>query len=63
MAGTAGGYMAETLRQAGDERIYGVVGDSLNGLTDALRRMDGAIEWCTSGMRKPRPSRPVPRLT
>ncbi len=45
MASTAAGYMAETLRQAGVERIYGVVGDSLNGLTDALRRMEGDIEW------------------
>ncbi len=26
------------------KRIYGLVGDSLNGITDALRR-DGAIEW------------------
>ncbi len=34
----------ETLELAGVERIYGVVGDSLNGLTEALRRR-GAIEW------------------
>ena len=26
------------------KRIYGIVGDSLNGLTDALRRQ-GKIEW------------------
>src|ERR1700709_334696 len=36
--------IAETLAQAGVKRIYGVVGDSLNGLTDALRRRK-AIEW------------------
>ena len=36
--------MAATLAAAGVKRIYGVVGDSLNGLTDALRRQ-GRIEW------------------
>jgi pyruvate dehydrogenase (quinone) len=36
--------IAETLIQAGVQRIYGVVGDSLNGLTEALRRRE-AIEW------------------
>ena len=35
---------AETLAAAGVKRIYGIVGDSLNGLTDALRRQ-GRIEW------------------
>ncbi|MBD8470989.1 ubiquinone-dependent pyruvate dehydrogenase [Sphingomonas sp. CFBP 8765] len=34
----------ETLELAGVERIYGVAGDSLNGLTEALRR-SGTIEW------------------
>jgi pyruvate dehydrogenase (quinone) len=33
-----------TLEQAGVKRIYGIVGDSLNGLTDAIRRR-GKIEW------------------
>ncbi|GAB4067343.1 ubiquinone-dependent pyruvate dehydrogenase [Ancylobacter sonchi] len=33
-----------TLAQIGVRRIYGVVGDSLNGLTDAIRRTDG-IDW------------------
>jgi pyruvate dehydrogenase (quinone) len=27
-----------TMEQAGVNRIYGIVGDSLNGLTEALRR-------------------------
>ncbi len=36
--------MAETLANAGVKRIYGVVGDSLNGFTDALRRSK-SIEW------------------
>ena len=30
--------IAETLIQAGVKRVYGVVGDSLNGLTEALRK-------------------------
>src|ERR1700761_7604004 len=44
MSRTAADYMAEALAQAGVERIYGIVGDSLNGFTDALRRQK-AIEW------------------
>src|ERR1700676_2379456 len=35
--------IVETLRAAGVKRIYGIVGDSLNGITDALRSSD--IEW------------------
>ena len=38
------GLMVETLTRAGVKRIYGVVGDSLNGLTDVLRRQE-AIAW------------------
>ncbi len=34
----------ETLQEAGVKRIYGLVGDSLNGLTESIRR-SGAIEW------------------
>ncbi|MBO2449010.1 pyruvate dehydrogenase [Actinomadura barringtoniae] len=34
----------QVLRQAGVERIYGVVGDSLNPIVDAIRRT-GGIEW------------------
>ena len=44
MSRTAAEYMAETLAQAGVKRVYGVVGDSLNGFTDALRRQE-SIEW------------------
>jgi pyruvate dehydrogenase (quinone) len=36
--------MVETLAAAGVRRIYGIVGDSLNDFTDALRR-HGGIEW------------------
>ena len=36
--------MVATLKACGVRRIYGLPGDSLNGLTDALRR-DGEIDW------------------
>lgn len=36
--------IAETLQAAGLKRIYGVVGDSLNGITESLRKR-GEIEW------------------
>src|ERR1700757_5138685 len=44
MARNAADFMAETLRAAGVKRVYGVVGDSLNGFTDALRRLK-TIDW------------------
>src|SRR5712664_736760 len=44
MAKTVANELAETLAAAGVKRIYGIVGDSLNGLTDAIRRQ-GKIEW------------------
>ena len=44
MTRTTADFMAETLARAGVKRIYGVVGDSLNGFTDALRRLE-SIEW------------------
>src|SRR5262249_43192399 len=44
MAQTVADQFAETLEAAGVKRVYGIVGDSLNGLTDALRRR-ARIEW------------------
>jgi pyruvate dehydrogenase (quinone) len=44
MGRIAADFMAETLARAGVKRIYGVVGDSLNGFTDSLRRLN-SIEW------------------
>ena len=41
---TVADLIVETLREAGVKRIFGVVGDSLNGLTESLR-VRGAIEW------------------
>jgi pyruvate dehydrogenase (quinone) len=44
MARTIADLMAETLDVAGVKRIYGVVGDSLNGFTDSLRKQK-KIQW------------------
>src|ERR1700738_170722 len=44
MAKTVADQFAETLAAAGVKRIFGIVGDSLNGLTDSIRRQ-GKIEW------------------
>ena len=44
MAQKVADQFAETLAAAGVKRIYGVVGDSLNGLTDSLRRQ-AKIDW------------------
>src|SRR5256885_11946658 len=44
MAKTVADQFAEILAAAGVKRIYGIVGDSLNGLTDAIRRQ-GKIKW------------------
>jgi pyruvate dehydrogenase (quinone) len=41
---TIADQFAATLAAAGVKRVYGIVGDSLNGLTDAIRRQ-GKIEW------------------
>src|SRR4051794_6847284 len=41
---TIADQLIDTLRQVGVERIYGLVGDSLNPLVDAIRRTEG-IEW------------------
>ena len=44
MARSVADQFVETLAAAGVKRIYGIVGDTLNPLTDALRRQ-GKIEW------------------
>ncbi|OAT50008.1 thiamine pyrophosphate enzyme [Proteus hauseri ATCC 700826] len=41
---TVATYIAKVLHNAGVKRIWGVTGDSLNGLSDSLRKM-GTIEW------------------
>jgi pyruvate dehydrogenase (quinone) len=44
MSNTAADFLVATLARAGVKRVYGVVGDSLNGFTDSLRK-SGEIEW------------------
>ena len=44
MSMTVAEQFVEVLVAAGVKRVYGIVGDSLNGLTDAIRR-HGGIEW------------------
>src|SRR6516225_7052830 len=44
MARTVADQFSQILSAAGVKRIYGIVGDSLNGLTDAFRKQ-GKIEW------------------
>ena len=44
MSKTASEYLVETLEKTGVKRIYGVVGDSLNGVSDALRKRK-SIDW------------------
>jgi pyruvate dehydrogenase (quinone) len=41
---TAAEFLVEALEKTGVKRVYGVVGDSLNGFTDALRRRK-SIDW------------------
>ena len=38
MARTVADQFSQILAAAGVKRIYGIVGDSLNGITDAIRR-------------------------
>src|SRR6202034_762714 len=41
---TASEYLVGALEKVGVKRVYGVVGDSLNGFTDAMRRRK-SIDW------------------
>ncbi|MDQ1119086.1 pyruvate dehydrogenase (quinone) [Pseudoxanthomonas sp. SORGH_AS 997] len=41
---TVADQLVQALEDAGVKRIYGIVGDSLNGITDSIRRRH-AIEW------------------
>ncbi|KPW63255.1 hypothetical protein ALO81_04433, partial [Pseudomonas cannabina] len=44
MSKTIADHLAQTLAAAGVSHIWGVSGDSLNGLTDSLERTD-SIRW------------------
>jgi len=54
--------LAEVLAKAGVRQIYGVSGDSLNGIRDSMRSTK-QIEWIHVRMRKPPRSRPARKLT
>ncbi len=45
MARTAADQIAEMMIDAGIQRVYGVVGDSINPIVDAIRRSDGKLQW------------------
>ena len=45
MAKTAADQVAEMMIDAGIKRVYGVVGDSINPIIDAIRRSDGKLRW------------------
>ena len=57
MTDTAAQFMAATLKQAGVKRVYGVVGNSLNGFTDcaAPQRRDRLDPYAPRGGRPPSP--------
>src|SRR5277367_4824358 len=44
MSRTVAENLVDTLAESGVQRIYGIVGDSLNPVTDAIRR-NGKIDW------------------
>ncbi|WP_254555753.1 thiamine pyrophosphate-binding protein, partial [Salmonella enterica] len=44
MKQTVASFIDKKLEQAGVKQIWGVTGDSLNGMRDSLNRM-GTIEW------------------
>lgn len=44
MSKSIANFITETLDKAGVKRIWGVTGDSLNGISDSLRKL-GTIEW------------------
>ena len=44
MAKTVAEALVSTLAERGVRRVYGIVGDSLNPVTDAIRR-GGTIDW------------------
>ncbi len=43
---TVAALVVDTLALAGVKRVYGVAGDSLNGITDSIRQR-GDIRWVT----------------
>ncbi len=48
MKQTVAAYIAKTLESAGVKRIWGVTGDSLNGLSRTVLIAWGTIEWMST---------------
>ena len=44
---TVARHIIDTLHASGVRRVYGLPGDSLNGVTDAIRQVDG-VDWMTT---------------
>ena len=61
MSQTGADFIAETLHAAGVKRIYGVVGDLLNGITDSLAQAKGDRLGPHAPRGGRRPSPPAPR--
>src|SRR5882724_10476013 len=45
MKKTAADQIVEMMIDAGIQRVYGVVGDSINPIVDAIRRTNGKLRW------------------
>src|SRR5258706_5803320 len=45
MSKTAADQIVEMMIDVGIQRVYGLVGDSINPLTDAIRRTKGKLQW------------------
>src|ERR1700689_490354 len=45
MSKTAADQIAEMMIDAGIQRVYGVVGDSINPIVDAIRKSEGKVRW------------------
>jgi len=45
MSKTAADQIAEMMIEVGIQRVYGLVGDSINPMTDAIRRTKGKLQW------------------
>ena len=45
MAKTVASYLVEMMIEAGVRNVYGIVGDSANPITDAMRRSGGKLNF------------------
>jgi len=45
MSKTAADQIVEMMIDVGIQRVYGLVGDSINPITDSIRRSKGKLQW------------------